>query len=79
MACGYAETLRQRRVRSIQTTEVNRHYFRNEPSRFDPWSVADMIKYPVLILAGEAFIRRVKNSEPAHPLPGGGPAGSAIS
>src|SRR5690349_23488532 len=34
------------RSRSIQTTEVNRHYFRNETSRFDPWSVADMIKCP---------------------------------
>ena len=76
---GDAETLRQRRARSIQTTEVNRHYFRNETSRFDPWSVADMIKWPVLILAGEAFIRRVKNGEPAHLLPGDGPAGLAIS
>jgi len=110
----------------IQTTEVNRHYFRNEASRLDPWSVADMIKCPALILAGEdgpvcplpiaedlacrlpadttrllrlpsarhtifldrpdiafpaveAFIRRIKNSEPAHPLPAPGPAGAAIS
>ena len=123
---GDAETLRQRRARSIQTTEVNRHYFPNEASRFDPWSAAEMIKCPVLILAGEddpvcllpiaedlasrlpagttrllrlpgarhtifhdrpdiafpavqAFIRRIKNSEPAHPPPAPGPAGSAIS
>jgi proline iminopeptidase len=123
---GDAETIRQRRARSIQTTEVNRHYFRNEASRFDPWSVAEMIKCPVLILAGEddlvcplpiaedlacrlpadttrllrlpgarhtifhdrpdiafpameAFVRRIKNSEPAQPLPAPGPAGSAIS
>jgi proline iminopeptidase len=47
------EELRQRHARSIQTTEVNRHYFRNDASRFDPWSVLSMIKSPVLILAGE--------------------------
>ena len=50
---GDAEELRQRHARSIKTTEVNRHYFRNEASRFDPWSVLGMIKSPVLILAGE--------------------------
>jgi hypothetical protein len=27
----------------------------------------------------EAFVRRIKNSEPAQPLPAPGPAGSAIS
>jgi pimeloyl-ACP methyl ester carboxylesterase len=32
---------------------VNRHYFRGEASRFDPWSMLGMIKSPVLILAGE--------------------------
>jgi pimeloyl-ACP methyl ester carboxylesterase len=51
----------QRRTRSIQTTEVNRHYFRNEASAFDPWSVLGMIKSPVLILAGE--------DDPVSPLP----------
>lgn len=58
---GDAEELRQRQARSIQTTEVNRHYFRNEGSGFDPWSVLGMIKSPVLILAGE--------DDPACPLP----------
>ncbi len=50
---GDAEELRQRQARSIQTTDVNRHYFRDEASRFDPWSMLGMIKSPVLILAGE--------------------------
>jgi pimeloyl-ACP methyl ester carboxylesterase len=50
---GDAEELRQRHARSIQTTEVNRHYFRNEASCFNPWSVLGRIKSPVLILAGE--------------------------
>lgn len=44
---------RQLRARSIQTTAVNLHYFQNEATRFDPWSVLDMIECPVLILAGE--------------------------
>jgi pimeloyl-ACP methyl ester carboxylesterase len=48
-----AAEFRQRHARSIQTTEVNRHYFREEASRFDPWSVLGMITSPVLILAGE--------------------------
>jgi pimeloyl-ACP methyl ester carboxylesterase len=48
-----AEELRQQHARSIQTTAVNLHYFRNEATRFDPWSALDMIKCPVLILAGE--------------------------
>jgi pimeloyl-ACP methyl ester carboxylesterase len=48
-----AEELRQQHARSIQTTDVNLHYFRNEATRFDPWSVLGMVKSPVLILAGE--------------------------
>jgi proline iminopeptidase len=55
------EELRHPQPRSIQTTAVNRHYFRNEASRFDPWSVLSMIKSPVLILAGE--------DDPVCPLP----------
>ena len=57
---GAAE-LRQRHARSIRTTDVNRHYFRHEAARFDPWSVLDMIKSPVLILAGD--------DDPVCPLP----------
>jgi proline iminopeptidase len=56
-----AEELRQRHARSIQTTDVNRHYFRNEAARFDPWSVLGLVKSPVLILAGE--------DDPVCPLP----------
>jgi pimeloyl-ACP methyl ester carboxylesterase len=58
---GCAEELRQQYARSIRTTDVNRHYFRDEASRFDPWSVLGMIKSPVLILAGE--------DDPVCPLP----------
>lgn len=49
----HAEEARQRRARSIATTDVNRHYFRDEAARFDPWSVLPRITTPVLILAGE--------------------------
>jgi pimeloyl-ACP methyl ester carboxylesterase len=56
-----AEESRQRRARSIQTTDVNRHYFRAEAARFDPWSLLGRITSPVLILAGE--------DDPVCPLP----------
>jgi proline iminopeptidase len=54
------EELRQRRSRSIETRDVNRHYFR-DASRLDPWSLLGMIECPVLILAGE--------DDPVCPLP----------
>ena len=56
-----AEEVRQRRARSIQTTDVSLHYFRNEVPRFSPWSMLDMITSPALILAGE--------DDPMCPLP----------
>lgn len=56
-----AEEVRQRRARSIQTTEVSLHYFRNELPRFSPWSMLDKVTGPVLILAGE--------DDPMAPLP----------
>jgi pimeloyl-ACP methyl ester carboxylesterase len=56
-----AEEVRQRRARSIQTNEVNLHYFRNEVPRFSPWSMLDKITTPALILAGE--------DDPMCPLP----------
>jgi pimeloyl-ACP methyl ester carboxylesterase len=55
------DDLRQRHARSIQTTDVNRHYFATEVSRFDPWTLLGMIKSPVLVLAGE--------DDPVCPLP----------
>jgi pimeloyl-ACP methyl ester carboxylesterase len=56
-----AEEVRQRRGRSILTTEVSLHYFRHEVPRFSPWSMLDMITSPALILAGE--------DDPMCPLP----------
>lgn len=50
---GFAEESRQGLARSIHTTEVNLHYFRNEAPRFDPWNVLADVTCPVLILAGE--------------------------
>ena len=58
---GYAEETRQQIARSIQTIDVNLHYFRHEAPRFDPWSVLPGISCPVLILAGE--------DDPICPLP----------
>jgi pimeloyl-ACP methyl ester carboxylesterase len=58
---GYAEEARQRRARSIETPEVNLHYFRDEAPRFDPWTLLGGITCPVLILAGE--------DDPICPLP----------
>jgi pimeloyl-ACP methyl ester carboxylesterase len=55
------EELQQRRSRSIETTDVNRLYFREEATRFDPWSMLDAVECPVLILAGE--------DDPVCPLP----------
>jgi pimeloyl-ACP methyl ester carboxylesterase len=55
------EDVRQRRGRSIQTTEVSLHYFRHEVPRFSPWSMLDMITSPALILAGV--------DDPMCPLP----------
>jgi proline iminopeptidase len=58
---GYAEESRQRLARSIQTIDVNLHYYRHEAQRFDPWSVLTTIRCPVLVLAGE--------DDPICPLP----------
>jgi len=58
---GFVEESRQRLARSIHTTEVNLHYFRNEAARFDAWSVLPEVTCPVLILAGE--------DDPMCPLP----------
>ena len=58
---GYAEELRQGLARSIQTLDVDLHYFREEVPRFDPWTALPMVRCPVLILAGE--------DDPMCPLP----------
>ncbi len=56
-----AQELHQQRARSIQTLDVNLHFFRDEVSQFSPWSVLDRVTSPVLILAGE--------DDPVCPLP----------
>jgi len=58
---GYTEESRQRRARTIQTMEVNLHYFRHEAPRFDPWAVLPAITCPVLILVGQ--------DDPLCPMP----------
>lgn len=56
-----AEELQQQRARSIQTLDVNLHFFRDEATGFSPWSLLDRVTSPVLILAGE--------DDPVCPLP----------
>src|SRR6185437_15946561 len=56
-----AEELRQQRTRSVQTLDVNLHFFREEAPQFSPWSLLDRVTSPVLILAGE--------DDPVCPLP----------
>lgn len=48
-----AEELRHQRTRTIQTPDVNLHFFRDEAPRFSPWRLLDRVSCPVLILAGE--------------------------
>jgi pimeloyl-ACP methyl ester carboxylesterase len=58
---GAAEYSRQESSRSISTSDVNLHYFRDEAARFDPWSVLSSITCRALVLAGE--------DDPICPLP----------
>jgi proline iminopeptidase len=58
---GYAEHSRQQRARSIETLDVNLHYFRHEAPHIDPWTLLPSITCPALILAGE--------DDPICPLP----------
>jgi pimeloyl-ACP methyl ester carboxylesterase len=56
-----AEELHQQRARSIQTMDVNVHFFRDEASQFSPWNLLDRVASQVLVLAGE--------DDPVCPLP----------
>jgi pimeloyl-ACP methyl ester carboxylesterase len=58
---GWPEESRQMMARTIKTTDVNWHYYSHEVRSFDPWSVLDAIRCPVLVLAGE--------DDPICPLP----------
>jgi pimeloyl-ACP methyl ester carboxylesterase len=58
---GAAEHAQQEGARSIETRDVNLHYWRHEASRFDPWTVLPDITCPALLLAGE--------DDPICPLP----------
>ncbi len=60
-APGYAGEVRQLQASSIQTIEVNLHFFRNEQPRFDPWSLTHQVRCPVLVVAGA--------DDPICPLP----------
>jgi pimeloyl-ACP methyl ester carboxylesterase len=51
-APGFAKESQRRLAMSIQTMDVNLHYFGIESKRFDPWSLLSAITCPVLILAG---------------------------
>ena len=53
--------MHHQRARSIQTLDVNLHFFRDEAPRFSPWSLLDRVTSPVLVLAGE--------DDPVCPLP----------
>jgi proline iminopeptidase len=57
---GWAEEARRWRARAIISREVSEHYS-HERLRFDPWSVADAVRCPTLVLAGE--------DDPICPLP----------
>jgi len=56
-----AEELHHQRARSIQTLDVNLHFFRDEAPRFSPSGLLDRVRSQVLILAGE--------DDPVCPLP----------
>jgi pimeloyl-ACP methyl ester carboxylesterase len=59
---GWAEESRQWMARTVRSTDVGSSYdYEGENRSFDPWSVADAIRCPMLVLAGE--------DDPICPLP----------
>jgi pimeloyl-ACP methyl ester carboxylesterase len=59
---GWAEESRQWMARTVRSTDVGSYYrYEREIQSFDPWSVLDAVKCPVLVLAGE--------DDPICPLP----------
>lgn len=60
-APGWAEESRRFLARIIRNPDVAAHYTEHEVPSFDPWSLLDAVRCPVLILAGE--------DDPVCPLP----------
>jgi proline iminopeptidase len=58
---GWAEESRRFLARIIRNPDVGAHYNEHEAPNFDPWSLLDAVRCPVLILAGE--------DDPVCPLP----------
>lgn len=58
---GWAEESRLWQARTIKNMDVSAHYSSHEVASFDPWSVLDAVRCPVLILADE--------DDPISPLP----------
>jgi pimeloyl-ACP methyl ester carboxylesterase len=58
---SWPEESRLWRARTIVSMDVNAHYYSNEFPAFDPWSMLDAVRCPMLLLAGE--------DDPICPLP----------
>jgi proline iminopeptidase len=58
---GWAEEANVWRAQTIMSMDVAVHYHQHEVPSFDPWSVVDGVRCPMLILAGE--------DDPICPLP----------
>ena len=58
---GWAEESRRFLARMIRNPDVAAHYDSHEVSSFDPWSLLNAVRCPVLVLAGEDY--------PVCPLP----------
>jgi proline iminopeptidase len=58
---GWAEESRRFLARMIRNPDVAAHYDSHEISSFNPWSLLDAVRCPVLVLAGE--------DDPVCPLP----------
>jgi pimeloyl-ACP methyl ester carboxylesterase len=58
---GWDEESRRFRARQIYNMDVAVHYSHHEAPSFDPWSLIDAVKCPILVLTGE--------DDPICPLP----------
>ena len=60
-APGWAEESRKFLARTIRNPELAKHYHEHGAKSFDPWSLLDAVRCPVLVLVGE--------DDPVCPLP----------